>query len=217
MKKGLVINESVWPMIDDLEPDEKAALFSALSAYYRGNPIPETARIVRMVFNAIAADNARFDPEHRGSLSETRSEAGRKGAESRWQTVAKMANDGKDSKTWQTMANDGKNGNLPQDKKREEEKRVEEKRVEKKAILPEELNQDYVIEAFKSFKEMRDRMKKPLTQRGAELIIVDLMKHSAGDPVVAAKILEQSVKNGWQGVFPLKDNRPKGRIDWDAI
>ena len=34
MNKGLIINEQIWWMIDDLEPEEKATLLTALSAYY---------------------------------------------------------------------------------------------------------------------------------------------------------------------------------------
>lgn len=48
-------------------------------------------------------------------------------------------------------------------------------------------------------------MRKPLTVKAEELIIKDLAKLARGDAVKATKILEQSIKKGWQGVFPLKD------------
>lgn len=204
MKKGLVINEDVWPLIDDLLPEEKAALLTALSAYYRGDELPTMERIVCMVFNRITIDNARFDPANKKSLSEIRAEAGRKGAESRWHTVA-------------NVANDGKNGKLPQDKIREEKKR-EDKDEKRECLLPPELDQDYVRDALKDFKDMRQRIRRPMTQRAEELIIKDLVKLSQGDPLTAKRILEQSTKNSWQGVFALKaSNGAKPKIDWGAI
>ena len=112
MNKGLIINEDVWSMIDDLEDEEKADLLTALSAYYNGTEIPEVNRVVMMVFKRIALDNGRFDPEHRQTITTVRSEAGKKGAAKRWQIIAS------DSKN-------GKNGKLPQDKKRKDERRID--------------------------------------------------------------------------------------------
>lgn len=90
MNKGLIINEQIWWMIDDLEPEEKATLLTALSAYYKGTEIPCLDRIVGMVFKRIAADNAKFDPEHKQAVSEIRSEAAHK----RWDANdANNAND----------------------------------------------------------------------------------------------------------------------------
>ena len=115
MRKGLVINEDIWPLIDDLLPDEKSSLLTALSAYYKGDELPDTERIVKMVFNRIALDNARFDPENRKRLSEIRAEAGRKGGIKRKQTQANEANESKKS-------------NLPQEENRED-KNKSDKRV----------------------------------------------------------------------------------------
>lgn len=112
MNKGLIINEDIWGMIDDLEDEEKAELLTALSAYYNGTEIPELSRVVMMVFKRIALDNVRFDPEHRQSITSFRSEAGKKGAAKRWQIIA---NDGKNSK----------NGKLLQEKIREDKKRID--------------------------------------------------------------------------------------------
>lgn len=228
MKKGLVINEGVWPLIDDLLPDEKASLLTALSEYCKGNEPAEMDRIVRMVFTRIIQDKET-------SLSEVRSRAGKKGAKARWK---KMANDGKNSI----------NGNLPvlpvlpSDKEKvgkEKEDIIQsiyinrdiktdkdsmakmannDKNGKNDVLLPPELDQDYVREALKDFKDMRQRIRKPMTKRAEELIVKDLMKLSKGDALTAKKILEQSTKNSWQGVFALKDGRAsKPRMDWSAV
>lgn len=119
MNKGLIINEDVWDMIDDLEPEEKADLLVALSAYYRGEEVPELERIVRMVYKRIALDNARFDPENRQRISDIRAEAGRKGGSKPKQTEANEANGSKISKS-------------AQEKIREEERRIEESREDER-------------------------------------------------------------------------------------
>ena len=52
-----------------------------------------------------------------------------------------------------------------------------------------------------------------MTRRAEELILKGLVKLSGGDAVTAKRILEQSTKNSWQGVFPLKENNNRGRVD----
>lgn len=106
MKKGLIINEDAWPLIDELEPEEKVELLDALAAAYRGQPAPEMSRIVTVVYKKILADNDRFNAE-RQDLSEIRRAAGKKGAEARWQNMA-------------NIANDGKNGEIRKDKNRKD-------------------------------------------------------------------------------------------------
>lgn len=56
---------------------------------------------------------------------------------------------------------------------------------------------------FKNYLEMRAKIKKPATDKAKEIILKDLHKYEIG---IAVKMLENSVINSWQGVFPLKDN-----------
>lgn len=113
MKKGLIVNEDIWPMIDELDPEEKAELLDALSAYYQGNEAPEISRIVNMLFKRIALDNTRFDPEHRQALSEIRAEAGKKGGS-------------KPKQNKQTEANESKKSKIAQDKIRKDKEEIRE-------------------------------------------------------------------------------------------
>ena len=57
---------------------------------------------------------------------------------------------------------------------------------------------------FNQFLEMRKTIKKPLTFYGQELLLKKLHKETLE---VAIKMLEQSIENSWQGVFPLKENK----------
>lgn len=59
-------------------------------------------------------------------------------------------------------------------------------------------------ETWKSYIEMRTRIKKPATENAKSLIIKKLeeLKSQGQDP---KEVLEQSIMNSWQGVFPLKE------------
>ena len=59
---------------------------------------------------------------------------------------------------------------------------------------------------FDSFVEMRNKIKKPLTDKAKELLLKDLTNFEnlkAGNANIA---LENSIKNSWQGVFEPKPN-----------
>lgn len=53
------------------------------------------------------------------------------------------------------------------------------------------------------FNEMRNRIKKPLSDKAKELLIKELNKLSTDESEQIA-ILNQSIFNSWQGVYPLK-------------
>lgn len=62
-----------------------------------------------------------------------------------------------------------------------------------------------LLSALKEWQEMRKRMKKPLTEKAAELNLKDLQKLSNGDERQMAAIVLQSIKHGWQGFYVLKE------------
>lgn len=79
------------------------------------------------------------------------------------------------------------------------------KRMNKKDIykdLPVELHQPLA-----DFIEMRKTIKKPLTDRAAQMILDKLEELSRGDITTKIKILQQSTMNCWQGVFELKEDK----------
>ncbi|GEM_PF-6615840 len=62
----------------------------------------------------------------------------------------------------------------------------------------------HLHEVWPHFDAMRRQMKKPMTVRAAWNI---LKKLSAYPVQVQASMVDQSITNGWQDVFPLKENR----------
>ena len=63
---------------------------------------------------------------------------------------------------------------------------------------------DIFIKTWKDFKDMRKKKNKPMTLRAEELIINELNKLT-NDEKTQIAILNQSIMNSWQGVFPLKE------------
>jgi len=61
-----------------------------------------------------------------------------------------------------------------------------------------------LVKTLESFVENRKKIKKPMTDRAVTLLLGELDKLASSDQEKIA-ILEQSIFNGWQGVFALKD------------
>ena len=89
----------------------------------------------------------------------------------------------------------------------------------KKAAEPVYYPHDTVLDgAFKSYMNMRVKIKKPMTDRAIELAMKELEKLSGGDADTAVAILEQSILNSWQGLFALKDRKTNnGGVNWDNV
>lgn len=100
------------------------------------------------------------------------------------------------------------------------EKRSE---VKEKNYFP----QDEALDAaFTDYVAMRKQIKKPMTDRAVTLAIKklqDLATIPFGDGMdndLAIRILNQSVMNSWQGLFPLKEEKKRTKsqaVDWSQI
>lgn len=73
-----------------------------------------------------------------------------------------------------------------------------------KETITKEKGDDF-IKAWKDFKTMRKKIRKPMTERAEELIIKKLNKLAFSELLQIA-ILNQSIMNSWQGIFPLKED-----------
>lgn len=67
------------------------------------------------------------------------------------------------------------------------------------ALAPPEM-----VPALRDFVDMRQTIKAPLTARALELLIGKVNKLSGGDVAKSIAILNQSIENGWKGVYELK-------------
>ena len=72
--------------------------------------------------------------------------------------------------------------------------------------------------SFNDFLDMRKKIKKPATDRAIQLAIGKLDKLSGGDSQKKIDILNQSVLNCWQDLYPLKEEQTKKQaIDWSKV
>lgn len=70
-----------------------------------------------------------------------------------------------------------------------------------------------LMENWNGFCEMRKKIKKPLTDRAAKMILNELERLAPGDNHTKGLILDQSVKRCWQDVYPLKGDKSAGGTD----
>ena len=76
------------------------------------------------------------------------------------------------------------------------------------SMLPDELK-----EVAESFVEHRKALKAPMTGNALKLAIRKAKKYANDDMDKTIAIMEQSIENGWKGIFELKEKR-EGRNDW---
>lgn len=86
-------------------------------------------------------------------------------------------------------------------------------RKKKKTISYDEQIAEYtgneeLQDALKAFLQMRSFIKKPMTEYALKLMLNKLDEFGNTDDVKIA-ILNQSITNNWQGIFPLKDGKTK--------
>jgi predicted phage replisome organizer len=118
-----------------------------------------------------------------------------------------------------------KKEDLEEDKEIKEE--VKEKNTKKKVANASVMTSQTLSELDKTlieFETMRKSMKKTLTEHAKKLLLAKLEKLSKGDEALMVEILNQSILNGWQGIFPFQqDNNTKGSnkslkvSDWDSL
>ena len=104
------------------------------------------------------------------------------------------------------------------DKECKEEKKTTKRKKQSTPYYP---NDEQLNQAFLDFIEMRNKIKKPMTDRAVTMAMNRLQKLAGTDNDLAINILEQSVLHCWQDLYGLKDdmrnNKGSGGIDWDNV
>ena len=59
--------------------------------------------------------------------------------------------------------------------------------------------------ALEDFREYRKKIKKPMTEKAEDLLLKKLERLAPNNQDLQIKIIEQSIVNGWTGVFPYND------------
>lgn len=179
-KKGFVLYADQKSLIDKL-PDETAGkLIKHIFAYINDENPKTDDLLVEIAFEPIK-QHLKRDLIKYDEIKERRSEAGKKGMKSRW---------GKQNITKHNKAIKPITKITVKDKGN-----VKDKEINIKTPLENSID---------DFVEMRKKIRKPITDKGIELLLKNLEKLSGGDESKKILIIEQSIMNSWQGVFELK-------------
>ena len=73
------------------------------------------------------------------------------------------------------------------------------------------LDDPALLAAVKDYERHRQKIKAPLTERALDLALKKLEEMAPGNTAEKIKIINQSILNGWKGLFPLKDEPVKAK------
>lgn len=162
------------------------------------------------------------DNERQKSVNDSRAEAGRKGAESRWQK------DGKNSKCHLPYSKNSYDKDKDKDKEEEDKDKDKDKNNPPKSpqgdLFVDFAGEDReLLEALREFEAMRKAIKKPMTGQAKKNLVGKLQRFS--EPYHAkqrymVECLHESILNDWQSVYELKDfqdsepDRPPVVMNW---
>ena len=141
-------------------------------------------------------DNQMIERQER---SKQASEAGKKSAQKRATKNQRPFNDR--STTVQIPFNENPTNKNKSKKENKNKNKIESKKEEKTDHFPDDflLNEKYL-----EFLKFRKEIKKPVANASIQANKKSLMKHANNNSDKAILIIEQSIANGWQGFFELK-------------
>jgi uncharacterized protein YdaU (DUF1376 family) len=201
--------------------DEDMAYTRLLRAYYRREgPIPasEVYRLVRASSRAqkAAVDSvlSEFFHQTEGAWHNKRADEEITMYQAQADTNRRIARERTVKRTVNEPSNDSSTNRPPNQNHNQEPitKTKEKHKANGSAFAP----PDWIPnDAWQGFEAMRTKIRKPMTDRARKLIVGELEKlRSRGEDPVA--VLEQSERNSWQDVFPLKA-KSGGTPDYSAV
>lgn len=202
-KNSFVMYGDYKQHLDLLTYEQKGKLLDALMVYANSGDIPQEDGMVMMAFSFIKAQIDRDNEKFRETCKK-RSQAGKKGAEEK---KAKQANA---DFAEQAEANQAENENENENDVTPDgvtKKHIGVSRAHKtKRVDPFEeysAGDDELLAALRGYEQMRKQIKKPLTDQAKELALRKL-DSLAMDRYTKIEIVNQSILNSWQGLFPVK-------------
>lgn len=198
MRDGMIFYKSFYDSIKELPKNERLLIYDAIMEYSLYDKEPELSGIVKSLFTLIKpqidANNHRRDNGNKGGRPK----------QSDSQTITKAEPNDNQAET--------KDEPKYKDKYKEKEKvnvkdNVKEKEKGKEVIKQERLffpEDEILNQTFKNYVDNRKAIKSPMTENAIDLAIKHLMDLSSGDHEKAIAILNQSIENGWKGLFDLK-------------
>lgn len=206
---------------EDLTPEERLQIWDSITQFVLSGECPEfNDRYLKSIFRDIAETIQSGQEQYQANR-----EKKRRAAETRWNAMQRNATNNADNTTqcnalqrntaqsnaMQNMQNrievnrnELKGNEIKENIKKEKTAKIRKddfiKQVSEWTQSPEER------EAMLAFFEMRLAINKPLTVEGARLTMKKIDKLST-NPAERLEIINQSVQNSYQGIFPLRKER----------
>lgn len=218
-RNGFILYQDSWPLVKRLTDEQRGVLLYAVFAYDAGEELPEMDGMTELVFLEIKGKLDKNAEAYEAVVERNRENGKSGGRPQKPKKPSGLSENPKNPVGFEETQKSQREREIKLKEKEIKEKDVTSLHPKRKAengplSFPElmadspELNQDFVKEAWDSYAEMRKKIHKPIaTYETARLCAKKLKKLSAGDPIRAVKILEQSIENSWQGLFEL---RPEG-------
>jgi hypothetical protein len=140
--------------------------------------------------------------QHQGHIAPLKERA-RKAANARWNRIKDECTSNATSNAQASSKQCSKQCSLPNHTIPNQER---EKTPDTEPNFAESLDTPEVREAWRRFEQHRKEIRHKLTQLASEGARRKLFELSRGQPDVAVAIIQQSIDNGWQGLFELKEN-----------
>lgn len=186
--------------MEELGDAERGRLFTAMLKYAETGAAPDFRGNERFIWPVAKLQIDRMAAECEGRAKTSR-ENGSKGGRPK-KTQGNPKNQAGFSKTQKSQDKDKDKENIPSGNN------TPPTPPRGRVDVPEAL-----MENWNGFCEMRKKIKKPLTDRAAKMILNELERLAPGDNHTKGLILDQSVKRCWQDVYPLKGGKSAGGTD----
>lgn len=186
--------------MEELGDAERGRLFTAMLKYAETGAAPDFRGNERFIWPVAKLQIDRMAAECEGRAKTSR-ENGSKGGRPK-KTQGNLKNPEGFSKTQKSQDKDKDKENIPSGNN------TPPTPPRGRVDVPESL-----MENWNGFCEIRKKIKKPLTDRAAKMILNELERLAPGDNHTKGLILDQSVKRCWQDVYPLKGDKSAGGTD----
>lgn len=203
-KENFLLYKDYKPNVDILSDEQAGKLFKAIFAYVEDRTLPQFKDgMLRMAFEFIKNQLERDLEKYKETVEKNRIN-GAKGGRPK-----KEENPKNPKKAKKPSGLNGNPKNQSEPKKADKdyvyvyEYDYELDKVNKIKVNKKELKG--LLLSIYDFMEFRKSNKKPMTEHAIKLLYGKLNK-LANDDDTKIKILEQSILNGWNGVFELKNN-----------
>lgn len=175
--KGIFLYFDTREMLEALSDAERGKLLLALLNYGEFGEMPDFSDVLKVAFASIKPQIDKSIAAYKAKCERNRENA-------------------KSGKRPQANGSDG--SQIKENKIKAKENKII--KGDNPPLIPPDL-----ADAFSDFAQMRKKIKAPLTDNAAHLILLELEKLAPGDYETQKAILNQSTMRSWRGVFALKD------------